>query len=447
MVNRDAPMDYAIKKKGIDYSIFDKGFWLLTIFFVFETIRIQEIIPVVGQMRLPLLMSVSLALYWFSFREKDIFNEDVIKRHIAFLIFITLSFFWVINHFHAKNAIQNMYLFFVAAVLPSTLILHGFKRISMFFFIWAISNGILSIQGILSGGTGPGGFVEDENDLAMALNMGMPYAFMLSRAKTLPYLLKKLLLILGVVMCFGVIATSSRGGFLGLIAVIGMFWWWSEKRVLNLLVSGVILVIGAIAAYKLGFIPDSWIADMQTIENTEDETRNERIHSWVLGWWMFLESPIWGVGVENYAWNVNRMEAYLPYDPDYKSLQGRQSHSVFFTLIPELGLIGIFIFLSILWYMDKGCRNVARAFRHHSQSDEIHDLALMAKAIRVGMVTFLVTGTFISVLYYPHFWYLLGFLVVTEREARRVENRLNQERDAKSNVLQRQDKPRYYLKK
>ena len=414
-------------KKGIDANVFDKAFWLLTIYFCFQTIRVQDVISPVGALRLPLIMMVCLFFYWYKYCDRSVLKEDVIRYQIAFLILCTVSIIWVVNHGAAKKSIEIMFMFFIGGVLPAAGILLGFKRISMFFFVWAVSNGILSIQGILEGGTGPGGYVEDENDLALALNMGMPYAFMLSKAKTLSSLKRYILLALGVVMCFGVVATSSRGGFLGLIAVVGMFWWWSEKRIRNLLIVGTLAIVGALGAYKLGFISEEWVADMQTIEDTEDETRNERIHSWKLGWMMFETSPIWGVGIENYAWNVAEMEKDLPYDPDYKSLAGRQSHSVPFTLIPELGILGLFIFIMILYHMNKGCTAVHKASKKYPDNDELHDLALMAKAVRVAIVTFLITGMFISVLYYPHFWYLIGFLVATEREARALEGKLDEE--------------------
>ena len=421
-------------KKGIDPNVFDKAFWLLAIYFCFETIRVQDVVAPIGALRLPLLMMLCLFLYWVNKCDRDVFQEKLIKYHIAFLIFCTLSIVWTVNQGAAKKAIEIMYMFFVGGVLPCVGILLGFKRISMFFFVWAVSNGVLAIQAITNGGIGPGGYVEDENDLALALNMGMPYAFMLSKAKTLSSLKRYLLLALGGLMCLGVVATSSRGGFLGLIAVVGMFWWWSENRIRNLIVVGVFGAVAAIGAYKLGFISDAWVADMQTIENTEDETRNERIHSWNLGWMMFKGSPIWGVGIENYAWNVAEMEKDLPYDPQYKSLSGRQSHSVPFTLIPELGLIGIYLFLMILWHMYNGCMNVNRAWKKYPDNDEMHDLALMAKAVRVAMVTFLITGLFISVLYYPHFWYLVGFLVATERGARVLEKRLDAENGQVDNL-------------
>ncbi len=50
-------------------------------------------------------------------------------------------------------------------------------------------------------------------------------------------------------------------------------------------------------------------------------------------------------------------------------------------------------------------------------NDEVYKMRLILNALIVSLVGFLVSGAFISVLYYPLFWYLMAFILVTYRVA------------------------------
>lgn len=406
------------KKNKVKLGAF---FWILVTYFFFETVRVQDVVSPVGSLKIPFLMMLSLFFYFISKGDKKVLQESIMRYYFVFLFFITVSIVWSINLGAAKKTIEVMYTFLIGGVLPVIVLLDTAQKIRTFFLYLVTANIILAIQGILSGGFGPGGYTVDENDLALALNMALPFAFMQLKVRGLGVFPKQLMMLAIIAITLGVVATSSRGGFLGLIAVFFVMWWMSKNKIRNLAFTAILGVIGFIAAYNLGFISDAYIADMQSIEDTQDETRNERFLSWVIGWEMFLNNPILGVGIENYAWNVHLYEGiFQNTGVEFKSLSGRQSHSVFFTLIPELGLIGIILFLIITLQLNKRCRWVLVSARKEPDNDDLHDLAMYAVALRISMATFFVTGTFISVLYYPHFWFLIGFTLAVELHARRL---------------------------
>src|SRR5205814_8017929 len=75
----------------------------------------------------------------------------------------------------------------------------------------------------------------------------------------------------------------------------------------------------------------------------------------------------------------------------------RAAHSLYFTLLPELGLVGAFMFFRMLYWI----RRDLAAIRGSNMAPTILPLAYAMEASLVG---FLVSGAFISTLYYPNFW-------------------------------------------
>jgi len=133
--------------------------------------------------------------------------------------------------------------------------------------------------------------------------------------------------------------------------------------------------------------------------------------SWDIGLQMFYDNPLCGVGAENYPWNVDKYQHYSKmWDPNaMRSLAGRQAHSLYFTLIPEFGLIGSSVYISMLVIIFRRLLAVMRRYKNDTSKSEY---VFAAKAIIVSMVGYLTAGAFISVLYYPHFWYFLALTLV-----------------------------------
>ena len=103
-----------------------------------------------------------------------------------------------------------------------------------------------------------------------------------------------------------------------------------------------VVILGLAVGLALPFMPDKFWSEFSSIQNTQDSTRVDRLRSWHMGWLMFEDSPIVGVGAGNYPWNVGEYEIRMPdYNPERPNHAGRQAHSLWFTLIPEYGLAGL----------------------------------------------------------------------------------------------------------
>ncbi len=391
---------------GVDRAGFGSAFAILIIYFMFEYIRPQDsLLPVLSYIRIPMLLSLVLFVIFLK-SDKEVLKDRLVMLTMFYIAEIGVSVIYAINTTYVWRVFWAMTIILLAVILVMPGICNSRAKLAKFFDIWILIHVFVAIYSLLHSGHGPGGFLLDENDLSLTLNMVLPIAIYrslspnITSSKRLYYRLMSLLFIISIG------ATVSRGGFLGLLAVFGLIWLFSENKLKSFFQAFMLIAVLAFPAYKM--IPETFVNEMLSITNTEDDTRQERMYFWTKGWEMFVDNPILGVGANNYPWNIAQYQLRDPeFDPRTMLLfGGRPAHSLYFTLIPELGLVGIILFLLILHQIFKKLNDIVRSSKNREA--RIDDL-LLAKAIIVSTVTFLVTGTFISVLYYPPFWYIIGF--------------------------------------
>jgi O-antigen ligase len=290
--------------------------------------------------------------------------------------------------------------------------------IFIFLAIYGYFNANLHLAKYQRYGIGVGGFIGDANDYCMALNTILPFAiFGVFTAKNLMgrfYFISLVCLFL-----FIIIITESRGGFVGMVTVGGYCWLRSNKKVLLAMILGILVV------FVLAIAPASYWDEIRSIttENTEQNphgTGAQRIYSWKLGWKMFKDNPVIGVGQGNYPWRVGEAEDKLGVDWKTRSIRGRAAHSLYFTLLPELGLIGTTMFGMMILYSFADLNKTKKATRQ-SSGDFLNERErknyYYALALEGSIIGFLVSSIFISTLYYPVFWLLSGFVLALRKTA------------------------------
>ncbi len=134
---------------------------------------------------------------------------------------------------------------------------------------------------------------------------------------------------------------------------------------------------------------------------------------------MFLDNPVIGVGGNNFP------VRFAEYEGD-RRLHGitrgwRAAHSVYFTLLAELGLVGTGIFFALVYYTLRDLRVVRRVLARNPQPQGIQSqkesggvgisLYHLALAMEGSLISFLVSSAFISTLYYPNFWVMMSFVM------------------------------------
>lgn len=384
------------------------AFWLLVTFFAFEYLRPQTIFEPLAPLRIPLLLTVLMPLVWLAVADKRVLKDSLILLHLAFIGLIASSVLWAVNQYWVFETFKEMVAYFIAGTLPAAALLINRKRLVVFFNCWIVIHVLVALWALTHEGRGTGSFMADENDMSLALNMAIPYAYYLLQKPGQPFWRRFLYMAAVAVLAAAVVASDSRGGFLGLVAVAFGIILFSRHRMRNLIVIGVFGLIG------LAAVSTEYIEEMHTIADVEDSTRNDRLYSWRRGLEMFADHPLLGVGASNYPWRVVEYEyRSSEYRPDQVRLHGgRVAHSLYFTLIPEYGLLGIIIFSSMTWILFRRLFELVKTdTRQHDLFLDVPELPLLARAMIVSMFGLFISGAFISVLYYPHFWALIGFSI------------------------------------
>ncbi|MDH5376778.1 MAG: putative O-glycosylation ligase, exosortase A system-associated, partial [Gammaproteobacteria bacterium] len=214
------------------------------------------------------LLWISLTTLFAEFPE--LANEQFIKvMKVQLLIFITMM---VINT--KERIIQLVWVIFLSI---------GF---------YGIKGGIF---GILTAGSyriwGPGGsFIEDNNELALALLVIFPLIFFLRSVSTNKWV-KRGLMASAPLIAVSVVASYSRGAFLAGLCMVVFLGLKSKRKVMV----GVLL---AISVVMLGvFMPQQWHERMGTVQEFEqDESALGRIDSWMFAVDIASDRPL-GAGM------------------------------------------------------------------------------------------------------------------------------------------------------
>jgi O-antigen ligase len=319
------------------------------------------------------------------------------------------------NNYWAFTIFYNMSITFIA-YMGIIAFLDTYEKYEIFVKYWIMTFIFLAFVGMTNKGKGVGGFIGDENDFCMALNMILPFViFGIFMDKSKLY--KIYCVILTGLFLFVIALTESRGGFIGLVSVVLYCVWKSNRKMaLGILICifSVFLYIVAPSGYwqEIGTISDEASQNSEKLES-QVGTGAQRLYSWKLGWGMFVDNPIMGVGQGNYPWNVMEQEEKMNINWKTRSLAGRAAHSLYFTLLPELGIIGTVLFFTIIIYVWKDLLWVRYIIKKDIlfTSNLNKNIYYNTLAIEASIIGYLSSSVFISTLYYPNFWLLTAIMV------------------------------------
>jgi probable O-glycosylation ligase (exosortase A-associated) len=199
------------------------------------------------------------------------------------------------------------------------------------------------------------------------------------------------------------LATYSRGGLLAAIAM-GLWFLFRSKHKVVALVS---LVLAC--ALIMPLLPTAFWERMSTIEEAREDIDSAdgsiqgRLHFWNVAVVMANRNPVFGVG--NFGFNA----AYDFYDPTGGTFgYDRSVHSSWFGTLAELGYPGLIMFVAILITAFTACFR-ARAAVARGAPKELEAYAL---ALEMGLVAFIVGGSFVVLQYNELVWHFIGLTMV-----------------------------------
>ncbi|MCS6297090.1 MAG: O-antigen ligase family protein [Nitrospira sp.] len=390
------------------------GFYLVLLAMLFEFGRPQDVLPPLKVIPIPTLIDVSI-LIAVLVSGKATFANLQTKLWMGLLAFMALWVPFANNNFWALMTLKEMTLYFFFYLGIVTFV-NTTGKMQKLIFMWLGVHAVLGINGILHHGQGVGGWLGDENDFGMEMNVAVPVAFFMYQA-SVTQRGKLLYMVLLGVFVMTVVSTSSRGAFLGLLALSIYCWLYSPRKVMSLILGICLVGLVLVAAPQEYWDRINSITDDSTMETG---TAGQRMFTWGIGWEIFTANPIFGIGQGNFPWTIGEYMGGRTWQT--KSLAGRQAHSLYFTLLPELGLVGVIIFGSMIYLNYRDTRvsqflpAVPRSMslrpdRKPVKDEQVVRATLFGNAILGGMIGYLATSAFISTLYYPTFWILMGLAV------------------------------------
>jgi O-antigen ligase len=146
--------------------------------------------------------------------------------------------------------------------------------------------------------------------------------------------------------------SQSRGGEMAIAAALVLILLAGMPRIRAIMRVFIILLLGLFEGLLAGWIPVSIFSPIMHFlglvqisfiaPNSQDYSTAERLAHWIAGLHMFLDHPVFGVGIGNYA------DAYPQYFITiFKDPLGH-AHNYYINIAAETGLIGLIAFILFL---------------------------------------------------------------------------------------------------
>ena len=281
------------------------------------------------------------------------------------------------------------------------------RHIELFIWVNALSLGFYGFKGglftILTGGGErvwgpPGGFIEGNNEVGLALVMVIPmmnYLRVVSSRRWLRIGLMVLMLFTAV----AVLGTQSRGAFLAIVAMGVVLWLRSKEK------AKAAVFIGLTGLILTQFMPASWEERMQTIgAYSQDGSAMGRINAWQMAIHL-ANDRLLGGGF--YIYSNEIFARYAPVPDDVHA-----AHSIYFQILGEHGYIGLILFLSVGLLTFRTAFRIRRATKNREDAGWLYHLAGM---MQVSMIGYAAGGAFLSLAYFDLPYNVLVIIVAGER--------------------------------
>jgi probable O-glycosylation ligase (exosortase A-associated) len=295
------------------------------------------------------------------------------------------------------------------------LLMKDFQKVNQLIWVIVFSIGFYSVKGgvftIMTGGGyhvfGPeGSDIQENNALAVAILMVIPFMVYLNKFPPLPWV-KKIMPFCIFLSLASVIGSQSRGALLAIGAVGAFFWWKSGSKVLT---TAVFLIL---ATFAVLFMPASWHERMASISDYQNDSSSmERLDAWQYSY-NVANGRLTGGGLN--SWSIQNYADY-----GVRTQQAFAAHSIYFSVLNDAGWPGFIMFMTILLLM---WRQLARVIRVTQNSPEHADFNFLARMLQISMLAFMAGGAFLSLAYFDLAWHLMAITIVMSHLTRDMVDR------------------------
>lgn len=373
------------------------------IFLILTYARPQDYVPgLMGKPIILILLGATIAFWLVHIlisRKREFVKVPQNLLLIAFLLVITISTsrVWMIG---AKDSFIEFFKIILTYLLIINLT-NTHKKFSILLWIMFAGTIYIALLGIFQhygiapalAGTTPDdnlgriqgfGIFDNPNYLAYATAFMIPFAlYSFYYSHILPIKLISLAVVPAIFLqC--IYYTGSRGGTLCAAFTIA-FSIFQDRKTKT-------IVFGILVSLALFFILINMVSYLGNVDDYQDDgSAMGRVDAWSAGFDMLKSSPLLGVGYNQFRehWKI-------------------VAHNAYVQVGSELGLIGLYIWLGMLYYSHKCLNKVVQVSTETSQ--RIH-----AKSLKATLLAFCIGSCFTTLGYYTLLYILHSFSVVASQ--------------------------------
>jgi probable O-glycosylation ligase (exosortase A-associated) len=398
----------------VAFMILRNPFVGIYLYFLYNFLRPYDFIPALIPLRLTLVIELVTLISWVT---RGMITQFRLKWNnfnwllMGFVGVIAITTVTAMNNRAAYNVFESIAVVFVMYLLATNIVdTNARLRKIIWVLLWVhfyfAMRGVYNyavlhtiVGGVQTSGQVGSGFLGDENDFALTLNVMIPVAFFMAEYSR-TRIKKALCLLFLVSYVFGVVVSFSRGGWVGMVAVLAFCLFNSRRRLVSLCYAAVLGLI------LLAVSPSSYWQEMGTITDVNEATAVSRLRYWQAAVGMFADHPLVGVGAGNGGY---RMPEYIVGLDNPGREWGRTFHGTLPQVLGELGTAGTVLYLMMLFWAGSSLLAVRRS-RVDPEGDGF--TRLITTSLIGALVGYFACATFLSTLYYPHLWMLYTLVVI-----------------------------------
>jgi len=334
----------------------------------------------------------------FSDKKRPVLSTPEFKLFIAFAVIAILctpfGYYPRASLYFLRGFILKLglYLYLVAKVITTEERVEGMvKTLLLSGFMMSLATVTKMEAGVRTGG----GSTYDPNDLAALIVTTLPIAVI--QMQTTKSRLWKLFCFGGAIASLiGLIATQSRGGFLGLIIVVIFaslikVQGFSKKRLIGLaVIMGIVFIMQVGPDYKARI--STILEDISSLQ-----AGSGRMIVWKRGLVIASDHPILGVGPNCFSSAYGRYLEQGKFKGDIwrgaSTGKWNVAHNSFLQVLVEMGLPGFLVFMAIIIFTFKNFKKLKIL---HSEGRISERLESQVIALEMALVGFLACGFFLS---------------------------------------------------
>jgi O-antigen ligase len=390
------------------------AFWMLCAYLMFEYVRPQSVYPAIDIIPWPIITLILTVLTVFFDKSVKWVSSTETPLFLLFFLIVLLSGVFAFRSSLSWAQIDIVINWVIVYFLIISIV-NTEKRFFIFILLFLLASFKMSQHGFMTsarrgfsfadwGATGAPGWFHNSGEFAIQMTIFVPLSicFILSLQENWGRIKKLFFYLMPITGLVSVAATSSRGAQLA-IAVTGAWFVLKNKLGIKALVG--IAVLG-IALYL--FLPEEQISRIREIG--QDETSLQRLAYWSFGLDVMADHPLLGIGYANwtnYCYFINPQGVGV-------LAKCEVCHNIFIQAVSELGISGLSMFILMalfVFIINARTRECARQVENKF-------LIYMAHGLDGGLIGYLVSGFFVTVLFYPFFWIQMSMTVALNAIAR-----------------------------